>query len=543
MMKGIQHFIILGMFLLSGMAFGQLSPGPLATPHDGMSGMTKCLSCHIWGEKDPTAKCLDCHTLISTRIKAKQGFHGGLEETQCTPCHTDHMGQDFEMIRWDPSKTDFDHKATGFLLEGAHQKLECEKCHEASKIIAADVNAAASSKLKGFLNRTMLGLGTACIACHEDVHWNELGDKTCETCHNQSDWKQVTQEFDHDKQTKYPLKGAHRDVRCEKCHKELNKPLDKIQVHMFTGLAFETCTSCHEDKHKGAFGQNCLECHSERTFRLTSGKNVFDHEKSRFPLLGQHKALKCEACHTKVGQFKLTASFDTCTDCHKDPHQGYFKKPNGDIYCDQCHNENGFLPALFGVMEHARTNFALDGAHLAQPCFRCHLKNDKQIYRWESTTCSTCHASVHGSQFSNYRSDGNWCEACHRTADWTDLSFDHNKTKFALEGKHASIPCEKCHLSKDQIVQYQDLDLRCIACHSDVHQAQFKSESCDKCHGFAEWSIDPFDHLGLTQFPLDGQHNKLQCGACHKFESGLNTIRFKPIKHDCQDCHSFKDFQ
>jgi hypothetical protein len=47
----------------------------------------------------------------------------------------------------------------------------------------------------------------------------------------------------------------------------------------------------------------------------------------------------------------------------------------------------------------------------------------------------------------------------------------------------------------------------------------------------------------LTEFTLDDQHLDLACGQCHKFEPQLNTIRFKPIPHKCQDCHSFGDFK
>ncbi|HTO97445.1 MAG TPA: hypothetical protein VMK66_10420, partial [Myxococcales bacterium] len=28
------------------------------------------------------------------------------------------------------------------------------------------------------------------------------------------------------------------------------------------------------------------------------------------------------------------------------------------------------------------------------------------------------------------------CESCHSTAGWTRVSFDHEKTGFALEGRH-----------------------------------------------------------------------------------------------------------
>ena len=53
------------------------------------------------------------------------------------------------------------------------------------------------------------------------------------------------------------------------------------------------------------------------------------------------------------------------------------------------------------------------------------------------------------------------------------------------------------------------------------------------------WQIKTFDHGKLSVFALDSQHSSLQCGACHKFDAQLQTIRFKPIAHRCQDCHGF----
>jgi len=75
---------------------GQLSPGPLAEPHAHLSGLTNCLTCHAWGSKDLSPKCLECHTPIQTRIVDELGFHGNLKEKDCLACHTDHMDKNFE---------------------------------------------------------------------------------------------------------------------------------------------------------------------------------------------------------------------------------------------------------------------------------------------------------------------------------------------------------------------------------------------------------------------------------------------------------------
>jgi Phosphotransferase system cellobiose-specific component IIC len=114
---------------------------------------------------------------------------------------------------------------------------------------------------------------------------------------------------------------------------------------------------------------------------------------------------------------------------------------------------------------------------------------------------------------------------------------------FPLTGKHKDLDCSACHKSKVEITQYENTSSTCHDCHNDVHGKQFDGKACQDCHSTQKWPIPEFDHFKLTKFPLDGQHENLACGQCHKFDSDLTTIRFKPIPHKCQDCHSFGDFK
>src|SRR6516162_2558276 len=44
----------------------------------------------------------------------------------------------------------------------------------------------------------------------------------CQNCHTYSSWKPIRSmpEFNHDN-TRYPLRGMHKDVTCSKCHTSL----------------------------------------------------------------------------------------------------------------------------------------------------------------------------------------------------------------------------------------------------------------------------------------------------------------------------------
>jgi hypothetical protein len=79
----------------------------------------------------------------------------------------------------------------------------------------------------------------------------------------------------------------------------------------------------------------CEACHNVRSWADVNG---FDHSKTKFPLLGAHRAVNCAACHKvpagqKAVQFKGTSQI--CRDCHKDAHAGQFAKA-GKTPCSGC---------------------------------------------------------------------------------------------------------------------------------------------------------------------------------------------------------------
>ena len=51
---------------------------------------------------------------------------------ECARCHSEHNGEDFPLIKWDVKA--FNHKDAGYVLEGKHAGLDCNKCHNPSRI-------------------------------------------------------------------------------------------------------------------------------------------------------------------------------------------------------------------------------------------------------------------------------------------------------------------------------------------------------------------------------------------------------------------------
>ena len=110
-------------------AAAQISPGPLSRPHQSLNGSTNCASCHKFGGQ-AALKCLECHTEIASRLSARRGLHATYNippgsSQECARCHSEHNGEDFPIIKWD-TKT-FNHKETGYQLEGKHAGLNLQQ--------------------------------------------------------------------------------------------------------------------------------------------------------------------------------------------------------------------------------------------------------------------------------------------------------------------------------------------------------------------------------------------------------------------------------
>jgi hypothetical protein len=342
---------------------------------------TECTSCHkgtLYVEKLQT-KCLACHR----KDDDEKGHQGSLGD-KCETCH-DEQG-------W--KKTSFDHdKDTKYPLEGKHKTAKCESCHKSGL-----------KPLPGI--KTIEKLPTKCVECHrkednDKGHKGKFGDK-CETCHTAKDWKKGI--FDHDRDTKYSLKGKHRDTKCVTCH----------TGQLYSQKLATDCYSCHrkdddEKGHKGQLGKRCDTCHQESSWKV----DKFDHNRSRFPLTGGHGRVECKKCH-------LTAAFREaprdCNGCHQkeDVHKGVF-----GIKCEACHSTRTWKAWDF---DHSKTRFRLDGAHGKADCYACHKLPANVPAKSATTpvlsrTCVSCHAKedVHDGGF------GAQCEVCHVADNWKKI--------------------------------------------------------------------------------------------------------------------------
>ncbi len=484
-----------------------LMPGQVIAGHAKWE--EDCTKCHKRFDKAAqTTLCLDCHKDVRNDVEQKHGSHGRFkEQRECKECHTEHKGR-AENIAPITEQT-FNHAQSDFPLKGAHadtKKVECKSCHKPK----TKYREAPSD----------------CYSCHkkDDKHKEKAGT-ACADCHSDRSWKDVR--FDHDK-TRYKLRNKHVEVPCKECHandRYKDTPMD--------------CYSCHkkDDKHKGQEGATCSECHDDRSWK----KAPFDHNKSRFPLMGRHATTECKKCH-------LTPAFkDTpigCFSCHKkdDTHKGAYGEK-----CETCHGENDWKTITFDHDLHSK--YPLRGRHITTACDSCHKGH---LYKDKTPTdCYACHKKndKHKGRYSEK------CERCHTERNWKILLFEHDHdTTYPLKGYHRNTKCDSCHKS----TLYEDkTPSDCYACHKkdDIHRSTF-GDKCEKCHGEQSWQALAFDHDRDTKYPLLGKHRTTTCERCHtghlykdKTPTACYTCHKSEDMHrrklgtECQDCHSIRDWK
>jgi hypothetical protein len=303
--------------------------------------------------------CFGCHAADDT--------HNGRSGEQCEKCHNP--------VDW--ADTSFDHaRDTDFLLEGSHSLLTCDDCHSDDPFDDE--------------------LDSTCVGCHldDDDHDGHNG-RDCANCHTNDKWPDI--KFLHNIDTDFELHGSHETVACVDCHLE----------PIFDTSPETTCVSCHleDEPHGGKQGDQCNDCHTEESWQEAP---FFDHDITKFPLLGEHDNLECDSCHESQ---VFIGTNNQCIDCHleDDVHENRFEDQCGD-----CHNPVAWDLWLFD--HNARTEFILNGAHVEVACDDCHRTSLASMHRLGSS-CVDCHRAddVHDGEF------GQDCGRCHTEDSFTEV--------------------------------------------------------------------------------------------------------------------------
>lgn len=436
-------------------------------------------------------------------------------------------------------------------LSNAHRDLDsplrCTQCHTFGagapvfKCVDCHTEIGERVSAKSGYHATVVDLaeqGRDCATCHRD----HIG-RDFQLVH----WPNGQQRFDH-AEAGYPLEGAHARQQCRDCHQidfidinELRKAKVQDASRTFLGLR-TTCSTCHEDEHKGQLGVECERCHSFDNFTTVT---KFDHQATEFPLAGRHTGLECVQCHVETdGLVKYSGiGFRECKTCHEDPHSGAFAQA-----CSSCHVDAGWdIVRGTSRFDHSKTDFPLVGKHDGLSCSKCHTGADfkKPI---EHAECAQCHEDSHGGQFDD-RATGSDCASCHDEQGFTPTTFtldDHSLSDYPLVGKHADVECKQCHEPKGKETLYKVPFGACADCHADAHEGQFaerpsagECKDCHDVHGFSPSTFTLSQHQ-QSRFELMGSHIAVSCQACHQPQADepvTDKGKFHFAELGCAQCH------
>lgn len=519
-------------------------------------------------------KCAECHIVNKAKKISRYEWHG-LKQKQCLSCHQDvhknNLSKKFQngnclschdQKTWKIEK--FDHSVTKYPLRGRHAELKCMDCHQQTP----------ATQKKSVRHFRWVGLNKNCLSCHDDFHAfakhkvskkkTKLSD--CLSCHNEARWKDV-QNFDHSKDTRYPVDGQHSTLKCNECHRPVKiatvkkRKIATERRYHWQYLNSKTCENCHQSPHTKTFSKEflkkrCTECHVTSSWRDQPGKaGQFNHDDTRFKLTGRHNEISCRECHVqnKKQVFKFASDKkDFCIDCHKNPHREQFHAQVSEQACSACHTTRSF--DRIKDFDHGQTRFAIQGQHKELKCADCHTPAKKEaskggrIVTWHkyvfpdlaAKSCNTCHQDYHKGQLSLQ------CQTCHTENSWKKTKFNHNQhSDFALRGSHRQLKCGECHKPKPgqsvefakkkyRVIHYKPMNSNCIACHrkDDQHKGEF-GQRCNECHTEKSWELTKDFHRNFT---LHGVHYTLKCSECH-----INERRLGGMSENCMLCHQKDD--
>lgn len=259
-------------------------------------------------------------------------------------------------------------------------------------------------------------------------------------------------------------------LACKKCHEQDRKRENVKRVDL-KGAYHRQCMSCHR---QWSHTTDCNSCHLPKN---ESAKNKIDQKISQIKGKEHPKAHLPNKIvfETNYKKGKLVTFFhedhiklfnSPCVTCHR--HEN----------CIKCHDWNNQLThSLIAKHKTQKVHLSFEDHH--RPCLACHKQNN--------------------------------CEVCHSDKELEPWNHDKS-TQFALKHYHEKLPCESCHMKKNQ---FDKLSIDCKNCHRN-------------------WKVGNFNH-NITGLILDENHKELDCDNCHE------SMQFTQ-KPTCKNCHDDKFF-
>jgi hypothetical protein len=327
-----------------------------------------------------------------------------------------------------------------------------------------------------------------------------------------------------------------------------------LVILLLLAFVFISATRMSDSPHGTNFNLSCDLCHNSNSWKLDKAIYAFDHNKTVFPLNGQHQAVNCRSCHpTLVFSEAKTA----CVDCHADMH---YQTVGPD--CGRCHTTKSWIVENITDI-HQRSRFPLLGAHKSADCSACHKSASLLRFEPLGVQCYDCHEANYVATTNPNHVLGGFskdCIQCHsiNSITWVSTNVDHSF--FPLTQGHSNLDCSRCHTNGT----FTGLTKDCIGCHqanytasiNPPHQAANIPTTCADCHTTNPgWKPATFA-IHNTYWPLTGTHITTSCNQCHNgnytttpntcvgcHQTDYNNTNNPPhaatqFGTDCQTCHT-----
>jgi hypothetical protein len=368
---------------------------------------------------------------------------------------------------------------------------------------------------------------------------------------------------------------AGKVTACTQCHVGGNYTLSISPTDCGNaGCHLTTWQGTNNPTHSSAgasfAASNCSTCHD--TIAWTD--STFNHAVTGWPLTGNHQmapagvVTTCTQCHV-ANNYNFTSANTDCYGCHTTDYNNT-QTLGGNIpnhvqagfptsQCASCHDTINWADSTFN---HATTGFTLTNSHQMAPagkvttCAQCHVGNNYTL-SIAPTDCGNagCHLTTwQGTNNPTHSTAGTAfaaanCSTCHDTTLWTNSTFNHAVTGFALTGGHVSPPatCVSCHVGNNYTTGFPPTDCGNSSCHLTQwnstqtlggvvpnHVAMgYPISQCSTCHDTVNWADGTFNHAA-TGWALTGYHlTSTACALCHVG----NNYSLTSANTACYGCH------
>ncbi|MEO6209469.1 MAG: cytochrome c3 family protein [Gemmatimonadaceae bacterium] len=233
--------------------FAGAAHAKLRLPLEGRHAQIACGACHATSRRG-------LPPIAATTTLGKAHVLFKLTEVECASCHVDpHQGRFarngarpsdagcascHDVSHFRPSTFDVAaHAKSAFPLDGAHRAVPCIACHAEMKQALRRSSLLLAGAGGGVMS--FVAKHETCASCHTNPHGDQFAKRrekgACESCHTVDAFAPASR-FDHDRETAFPLKGAHAKVACTQCHKPA--PGAPRSALVYGGLSSK-CESCH----------------------------------------------------------------------------------------------------------------------------------------------------------------------------------------------------------------------------------------------------------------------------------------------------------